>query len=84
VLEDLTSKVASDVLVETLQKTDLPVDAEFALEPIAHWDRTVGETELELREPDAYAALGAFAILATMADRLADDAYLDPRVRRRR
>jgi hypothetical protein len=73
VIDDLSSRVATDVLVETLQKTDLPVDAEFALEPIARWDTPAGETELELRDPDAYAALRAFAILATMADRLADD-----------
>jgi hypothetical protein len=84
VIDDLSSRVAADVLVETLQKTDLPVDAEFALEPIARWGTPAGETELELRDPDTYAALRAFAILATMADRLADDAYLDPRVRRRR
>ena len=83
VLGDLTSNLAGDLLTETLQKTDLPMDAEFALEPIAHGNAMVREDELETRDADAYAAMRAFAILATMADRLADDAYLDPRVRQR-
>jgi hypothetical protein len=84
VLDDLTSKLAGDVLLETLQKTDLPVDAQFAIDPIRHRDTTVAETELEVQDPNAYAAVRAFAMLATMADRLADDAYLDPRVRHKR
>jgi hypothetical protein len=84
VLGDLTSKLASAVVVETLQKTDLPMDAEFALEPIVYRDRLPEDDALEVQEPDAYAALRAFSILATMADRLAEDDYLDPRVRQRR
>src|SRR5437762_3497548 len=34
VLADLTSKLAGTVVVKTLQKIDMPMDAEFALEPI--------------------------------------------------
>jgi hypothetical protein len=63
-------------LVEALQKTDFPPEADPALTQLS----SNGPTS-NLEDASVHAALRAFATLAVMADRLTDDDYLDPRVR---
>jgi hypothetical protein len=75
-LDALASQLPETLLVETLQKTDVPADADLALRSLAPKDPT-----LELRDASTQSALRAFAALAAMADHLSDDAYDDPRVR---
>jgi hypothetical protein len=75
-LDELESKFPQTLLVETLQKTDIPANADIALTQLAPQDTTA-----ELGDANVHAALQAFATLAVMADHLSDDGYLDPRVR---
>jgi hypothetical protein len=75
-LDELGSKFPQTLLVETLQKTEVPATADFALTQLAPPDTTP-----ELGDGNVHAALQAFATLVVMADRLSDDGYLDPRVR---
>jgi hypothetical protein len=76
VLDELESQLPETLLVEALQKTDVPPEADPALNEFS----PNGQTP-KLDEANVHAALRAFATLAVMADRLSDDDYLDPRVR---
>jgi len=75
-LDELESKFPQTLLVETLQKTDVPAQADLAFTQLVPQGTTP-----ELGDAKVHAALQAFATLAVMADRLSDDGYLDPRVR---
>jgi hypothetical protein len=74
-LDELESQFPQTLLVETLQKTDVPPKADLACTQLVAQDTTP-----ELGDANVH-ALQAFATLAVMADRLSDDDYLDPRVR---
>ena len=76
VLDELESRLPETLLVESLQKTDFPPDADPALDQFSSNGRPS-----KLEDASVNAALRAFATLAVMADRLSDDDYLDPRVR---
>jgi hypothetical protein len=76
VLDELGSRLPGTLLVEALQKTDFPPEADPALDQLS----SNGPTS-KLENASIHAALRAFATLAVMADRLSDDDYLDPRVR---
>jgi len=76
VLDDLESQLPETLLVEALQKTDFPPEADPALNQFS----SNGPTS-KLEDASVHASLRAFATLAVMADRLSDDDYLDPRVR---
>ena len=76
VLDELESRLPETLLVEALQKTDFPPEADPALNQFA----SNGPTS-KLEDASVHAALRVFAALAVMADRLSDDDYLDPRVR---
>lgn len=74
-LDELTSRLPETVLVETLQKTDVPADAVVAFESLSPRDEMP-----EVRDEKVQAGLRAFATLAAMADRLSGDDYVDPRI----
>jgi hypothetical protein len=76
VLDELESRLPETLLVEALQKSDFPPDADPALNQFS----SNGPTP-KLDDASVHAAMRAFATLAVMADRLSDDDYLDPRVR---
>ena len=76
VLDELESRLPETLLVEALQKTDFPPEADPAL----NQSSSNGPTS-QLEDASVHAALRAFATLTVMADRLSDDDYLDPRVR---
>jgi len=76
VLDDLESQLPETLLVEAVQKTDFPPEADSALNQFS----SKGPTS-KLEDASVHTALRAFATLAVMADRLSDDDYLDPRVR---
>jgi hypothetical protein len=76
VLDDLESQLPETLLVEAVQKTDFPPEADPALDQLSSKCPTS-----KLEDASVHATLRAFATLAVMADRLADDDYLDPRVR---
>lgn len=76
VLDELEARLPEILLVEALQKTDFPPEADPALNQFS----SNGPTP-KLEDASVHAALRAFATLAVMADRLSDDDYLDPRVR---
>jgi hypothetical protein len=76
VLDELESRLPETLLVEALQKTDFPPEADPALNQFS----SNGPTS-KLDDASVHAALRAFATLAVMADRLSDDEFLDPRVR---
>jgi hypothetical protein len=76
VLDELESRLPQTLLVEALQKTEVPPEADPALRQSSPKDLTP-----KLEDASVHTALRAFATLAVMADRLSDDDYLDPRVR---
>jgi hypothetical protein len=76
VLDELESRLPETLLVEALQKTDFPPEADPALNQVSS-----NSPKSNLEDASVHAALRAFATLAVMADRLSDDDYLDPRVR---
>jgi hypothetical protein len=76
VLDELESRLPEALLVEALQKTDVPPEADPALKQFSS-----NGPPPNLEDASVHAALRAFATLAVMADRLSDDDYLDPRVR---
>jgi hypothetical protein len=76
VLDELESRLPEALLVEALQKTGLPPEADPALNQLSsHGPMS------KIDGASVHAALRAFATLAVMADRLSDDDYRDPRVR---
>jgi hypothetical protein len=76
VLDELESRLPETLLVEALQKTDFPPEADPALNQFS----SNGPTS-KLEDASVHTALRAFATLAVMADRLSEDEYFDPRVR---
>ena len=75
-VDELESSFPQTLLVETLEKTDVPPNTDLALTQLAP-----KATTPELEDANVHAALQVFATLAVMADHLSDDGYLDPRVR---
>ena len=75
VLDELESRLPQTLLVEALEKTEVPPEADPALKQSSPKDLTP-----KLEDASVHTALRAFATLAVMADRLSDDDYLDPRV----